>query len=287
MNKQVGKSLNRGIKTVIILIGVLVIICALILAALLLFGDYRRDYCSGECPEWMRDRCFAHRGIHAGPNTDENSATAFQNAIDLGYAIELDLRFTKDMVPMVIHDNDLSRMTGCDRKLSSMTYAEAKELVFSKSGEKILSLEEALALVDGRVPLLIEIKAYHIPGEFEKNIVEILRRYEGQFSIQSYNPFALRYVKKLNPDITIGLLLNDVPGLSGVKRVRILKDNIFGLICHPSFISYNHVLLEEHELDSIRSDKHFVYGFVYHETDLESDDYKATVDGIIFERGFD
>lgn len=268
----------------IVAASIVLAVCLLIAFMLLFFGNYRRDYCSGKCPEWMRDRSFAHRGIHSDPDTDENSGTAFQNAIDAGYAIELDLRYTKDMVPMVIHDNDLLRMTGVDRKLSSMTYAEAKDLVFLKSGERILSLEDALALVDGQVPLLIEIKAYHIPGVFEENIVDILRQYQGQYAIQSYNPFALKYVKKCNPEITIGLLLNDFPGLSGLKRPRILKDNLFCMVCHPSFLSYNHELLTEHELDSIRNEYHFVYGFVYDEEDLASDSYKNTVDGIIFER---
>nr|MBQ4457556.1 hypothetical protein [Clostridia bacterium] len=287
--RQINKCQNektkklRG-KTMKLIICIFIFFLLPLLIALLLFGNYRRNFCSGTCPSWMKEYHFAHRGIISDANTDENSMGAFRNAVDAGYAIELDLRFTKDMIPMVIHDNNLSRMCGVDKKLSDLTYEEARQLTYLKSGEPIVALEDVLNYVAGRVPLLIEIKAYHIPGEFEENIVKILSGYDGLFAIQSYNPFALNFVKNIDPSITVGLLLDDVPGLPHYKRGRILKDNLFCFICRPAFITYNIELVEPHELDLFRTPDHIVIGFLFSEEDIEKDNYKDLVDGIVFER---
>ena len=256
---------------------------ALIVLAVLIFGNYRRNYTRGKCPEWMCELSFAHRGIH-DESTDENSIGSFNKALELGYPIELDVRYTKDMIPMVIHDNNLLRTTGNNLMLSSLTYEQAKQLTFIKSNESIPSLEETLKLVNGRVPLLIEIKAYHFPGVFEERIMELLASYNGNYAIQSYNPLALNKVKKIDPSVTAGLLLDDIPVLHTSKRIRILKDNLFSYICRPAFITYNCALLEEHELDAFRTNDNFVYGFIFKEKDLELGNYKSTVDGIIFEQ---
>lgn len=276
------KGKKKGIKRIIACIGLLLIL--IILGSLVFLGNYRRNYCSGNCPDWMWNQPFAHRGLHADDDIDENSMGAFKAAVEAGYAIELDLRYTKDMVPMVSHDNDLSRVVGKKVNLSDITYEEAKTLTLQKSGEKIPSLEEVLAFIDDQVPLLIEIKSYHLPGEFERNIVEILKGYTGRYAFQSYNPFALKMVKELNPNVAIGLLLDDVPGIPVIKSARILKDNLFGMVCHPEFITYNVKLLEEHELDIYRSDNNLVLGFLFTEQDINEKNYLPFVDGIVFER---
>ena len=281
INRNYYKELNRRKARKIIII--LAFLLIFILCPLLFFGSSRKNYCRDKCPDWMWEWSYAHKGLHTDDHTDENSMGAFANAIESGYAIELDLRYTKDMIPMVCHDNDLFEEVGKRVKLSEITYDEAKALTYVKSGEQIASFEEVLAYVDGRVPLLVEIKAYHIPGKFEENIVELLSEYEGPFAVQSYNAFSLKYVKKLNPDITIGLLYDDIPGLHLTKTARILKDNLFGSICHPSFITYNADLVEAHELDIFRSKDHIVLGFLFTMDDIINKNYKDKVDGVIFE----
>ena len=272
---------RKAIKTIIyILISVIVVF----ICALLLNGRTRKNYCSGICPKWMWEWSYAHKGLHAAVGTDENSIGAFANAVEAGYAIELDLRYTKDMVPMVSHDNDLTEEVGENVRLSDISYDQAKMLSYVNSGEHLASLEEVLTYVDGRVPLLIEIKSYHLPGKFEENIVSLLSRYKGPFAIQSYSPFALNYVRKLNPSITVGLLYDDVPGIPTFKAARILKDNLFGALCHPAFITYNASLVEAHELDIYRSDEHILLGFLFTEDDILTGGYKDKVDGIVFER---
>ena len=54
---------------------------------------------------------YAHRGLHR-EGAEENSMTAFKNAVENGYGIELDVRFSKDGELVVFHDATLKRVCG-------------------------------------------------------------------------------------------------------------------------------------------------------------------------------
>lgn len=91
----------------------------------------------------------------------ENSLPAFARAAEQGYAIELDIQITKDGRIVVFHDDTMKRMCGNEGKISDYTYEELQQFHLGDSTEKIPLLREVLQTVDGRVPLLIEIK---MPG---------------------------------------------------------------------------------------------------------------------------
>jgi len=261
----------------------LVSLILIIICTFFVFGGSRKNYNSGACPDWMWNWAYAHKGIHKDENIDENSMSAFIKAIESGYAIELDLRYTKDRIPMVCHDNDLSDEVGENIRLSDITFEQAKKLQYIYSGEHIASFEEVLSFVDGRVPLLIDVKSFLFPGTFEENIVDLLSKYTGPYAIQSFSPFTLNFFRKLDPDITIGLLLDDIPGIPIARSIRILKDNLFSYMCHPNFIIYNVDRVTSHELDIYRDKDHIVLGYLYSEDDIRTQNYKVIVDGIIFE----
>jgi glycerophosphoryl diester phosphodiesterase len=90
-------------------------------------------------------RLLAHRG---GRNEiDENTLEAFQHAFDSGcWALETDVRFTKDKELMILHDNDFKRMCGIDKAPEEMTAAEIKELRTTE-GHKIPFLKDLLKLL--------------------------------------------------------------------------------------------------------------------------------------------
>jgi glycerophosphoryl diester phosphodiesterase len=270
--------LNRKKGRNMLLLGTTLVLVVLFLVA---FGVRRYAFCSPVEVYWLINTPIAHRGLHT-KKAVENSMSAFANAINQGFAIELDLQSTKDYVPMVIHDNDLERLTGIKKKLSQLSADEAKTLKLSNSEDTIPTLQEVLQLVNGRVPLLIEIKAYHIPGRFEQAVIETLKNYNGEFAIQSYNPLACNYIKKRMPEWTVGLLLNDLPKLNS-KVARNIKDNLFCLVCSPNFIAYNYSLVNSGMLDIYRNTGTTVLGFVLDPTFVGSEEYKAKVDNIIFE----
>jgi len=69
---------------------------------------------------WITEIPIAHRGLDNG-DIPENSMQAFKNAIEKGYAIELDVQLTKDKQLVVFHDSNLLRLTG-DIKLKIKLY---------------------------------------------------------------------------------------------------------------------------------------------------------------------
>ena len=99
---------------------------------------------------------FAHRGLH-GEGAAENTMTAFERACAAGVGIELDVQLTKDGELVVFHDDDLKRMTGDPRRVDEVDLAELQALDLPY-GEHIPRFEGVLARIDGRVPLLVELK---------------------------------------------------------------------------------------------------------------------------------
>ena len=55
---------------------------------------------------------IAHRGMFDNISVTENSLEAFRRACDSGFGIELDVRLSSDGIPVVIHDDNLERVTG-------------------------------------------------------------------------------------------------------------------------------------------------------------------------------
>ncbi len=188
--------------------------------------------------ELLRD--YAHRGLH-GDGVPENSLKAFDLACEAGYGLELDLQLSSDGEVMVFHDYTLKRMTGCDRRLSELTAAELSELRLAATNQHIPTFAEVLATVNGRVPILIELKGENLNTALVPKVVEHLRDYMGRYIIESFNPVLLRAIKKQLPEAYCGLLytnvVRDKPKVSvGNIMVTLM---LFNFIWRPSFIAYN------------------------------------------------
>ena len=130
---------------------------------------------------------FAHRGLHDNNHQiPENSLAAFQRAVDAGYGIELDVQLSADRIPVVFHDATLSRMCGIDRRVNELTFAELRQLSLVNTKEQIPSFQEALALVNGKVPLLVTVSNPFILPHFT-GIEKTARR----FSAGSFPPISI------------------------------------------------------------------------------------------------
>ena len=108
-------------------------------------------------PAAFLERPIAHRALH-GPGRPENSRAAIRAAVAAGYGIEIDVQPSADGVAMVFHDADLDRLTGTAGPIRGRTAADLARLPLHGGDEGIPTLAEVLALVAGRVPLLVEIK---------------------------------------------------------------------------------------------------------------------------------
>ena len=158
---------------------------------------------------------IAHRGASA--LAPENTMTAFEKAIELGAdVIELDLHLTRDDELVVIHDDTLDRTTDGRGPVHVRSLEELRRLDAGRwfadrfGGQRIPTLTEVLDRFAGKVPLALEVKAgsTFFPG-IEEQVVAALRRYSAidQAAIASFDHFALRRVKEIEPALRTAALL--------------------------------------------------------------------------------
>lgn len=154
---------------------------------------------------------IAHRGYHdRTAGRIENSPSAFRAAIAAGYAIECDIQPASDGTPMVFHDYDLRRLTGQSGRIAARTPEDLQGLTLLGGEDTIPTLAEVLALVAGRVPLLIEIKDQDgamgpSVGALERRVAEVLKGYAGPVALMSFNPFSVAALAEAAPDLPRGL----------------------------------------------------------------------------------
>lgn len=185
---------------------------------------------------------YAHRGFHDKPKIPENSMAAFKRAMLEGFGIELDVHLTKDNKLAVIHDASLKRTCGVDFLIEEMTLEEAKRYHLEESEESIPAFEEVLKLVDGLVPLVVELK---VEGGNEEALCrrtfEALDKYEGLYCVESFNPSAVMWLRKNRPEVVRGQLAGALKkgGFPMSPLADFLLKNLWvNILGKPDFVAY-------------------------------------------------
>lgn len=230
---------------------------------------------------FLKERMIAHRGLH-DKNIPENTISSFKKAINNNYIIELDVHVLKDNKVVVFHDDNLIRACNINKKIKDMTYDELKNLKLFNTIEHIPLLEDVLKMVNGRVPIIIELKTDVRVPKLENEVLKILKNYHGVFAIQSFNPLSIYYIKKKNPDIIIGQLVSDFKNnkMNFIKKF-ILKKMIFNILIHPDFISCNLNYLSSNKIKKLCKNK-IILGWTVRNIN-QYEDYKELCDNVIFE----
>ena len=187
---------------------------------------------------------IAHRGLFSLPDIPENSLPAFAEAADKGYAIELDVQLAKDDRLVVFHDETLQRMCGDPRLLRELSYEDLQKLTLSGTKERIPLFEDVLRLVDGRVPLVVEIKPEGRYIQTTKLTAEVLKKYPGIYCVESFNPVVMLWFRKHRPEVLRGQLSTNFKkdGDTHPRPVQfILQNMLTNFLSHPDFIAYNHI----------------------------------------------
>lgn len=190
---------------------------------------------------WVLQKPIAHRGLH-NFEFPENSVPSFENAIKHGFAIELDVRLTEDHTVVVFHDEKLSRMTDCDGYVSTLNSSSLADIKLNKTEYGIPTFEKTLETVNGKVPVLIEIKKAVQSFALEEKLLDMLKSYNGDYAVQSFSPYSMQFFYKNAPQILRGQLASyfhhgDID-MSHRDKVR-LKKLKFNDLSHPDFIAYN------------------------------------------------
>ncbi|MCL4188237.1 MAG: phosphodiesterase [Rhodobacteraceae bacterium] len=174
----------------------------------------------------------AHRALHdCTAGRPENSRAAVAAAVAAGYGIEIDVQPSADGRAMVFHDATLDRMTTGKGPVAARTAAELGAIGLKGGAEGIPTLAEVLALVAGRVALLVEVKDQDgamgpAVGPLEAAVAADLAGYAGPVAVMSFNPHSVAALARHAPQVPRGITtaafrLADWTGLTAPVRRRL------------------------------------------------------------------
>lgn len=158
--------------------------------------------------DWLVKRPIAHRGLHdAKRGVVENTASAFAAAIESGYAIECDLQLSGDGEAMVFHDDTVDRLMERNGTVGAMRARELRKLAFKAGKDRIQTLGELLDQIEGRVPLVIELKSHWDGNErLLSRALAVLEPYPGPYALMSFDPEVIAALRERSPDTVRGIV---------------------------------------------------------------------------------
>jgi glycerophosphoryl diester phosphodiesterase len=198
---------------------------------------------AGKRKEPFYGRNFAHRGLHSEDRTvPENSLAAFRLAVEAGYGMELDVQLSKDGKVVVFHDDTLDRVCGVHARVDELDYSELSKLRLCGSDESIPLFSEVLELVEGKEPIIVELKT----GKRNKELCEkthgLLKAYKGKTCIESFNPFIVMWFGIHSPELLRGQLSQRPADFrdGGIKGATafVLGNTLLNIFARPHFIAY-------------------------------------------------
>lgn len=194
---------------------------------------------------------YAHRGLHDIKNgIPENSLAAFRLSAEAGYGTEFDIQLSRDGQVVVFHDDGLRRVCGVDARVDSLDYDELKKLRLLGTDEYIPLFTEVLDVFRGTTaPLIVELKTGRRNDELCDKAIKILSGFDGNFCIESFNPFIVNRFRKKAPHICRGQLASEVSDyIPEQKKIvaSLLSSCRFSCMNKPDFIAYKNVPLPKH-----------------------------------------
>ena len=194
---------------------------------------------------WLK-RPIAHRGLHdAAKGIVENSASSVRAAMGAGYAVEVDLQCAADNMPVVFHDDTLDRLTVDSGPVAAHSADALSRISLRNSEDSILSFPALLALVNGHVPLVLEVKStWSRDGKFEANIANMLASYPGPVAVMSFDPYSLAAFRQTAPLLPRGLVADRFDDESHWSQLKLwqrlaMRNLLTAAIARPNFIAYD------------------------------------------------
>ncbi len=196
-------------------------------------------------PVWLTARPVAHRGLHDRiSGIIENMPGAATAAISGNFGIECDIQLSADGEAMVHHDDALGRLTEGSGALLDLTCRELKAVKFKDTAEQMMTLGDLCALVNGRVPIIIEVKS-HFDGDRKlvARMAQVLQAYAGPVAGMSFDPDQVVALRETMPGLLRGIVAErqyseaDWPEASPAQRRGMLHLR-HALRTRPQFVAY-------------------------------------------------
>ncbi|KAI1884448.1 hypothetical protein AGOR_G00226500 [Albula goreensis] len=156
----------------------------------------------------------AHRG--GGHDAPENTLAAIREASrNRATGVELDLEFTSDGIPVLMHDDTVDRTTNGSGPLGKLRYAEVRKLDASVKhrlrdkfpGEKVPTLQEAVEeCIKHRLTILFDVKGH--PDEAAAVLKVMYKKYPVLYNtsmVCSFEPKVIYKMRQADPDVVTAL----------------------------------------------------------------------------------
>lgn len=175
----------------------------------------------------------------------ESSLPAVRKAMVNGYAVKLDVRLTKDGIPIAFPDHDLYRVCGVEGSVEETRFTNMTDLKLMETEEPVCTLEDMLAKIDSQVPVILNLKSWKDNyGSLASAVSDVLELYEGIYAVESPDFRVLRWFKEYEPDVLRGQVYEkqtysgrDVAGAFLCFAKNFLLTNF---IASPDFISVDY-----------------------------------------------
>jgi len=167
----------------------------------------------------------------------ENSGGAIAAAVARGFGVELDVQLSRDGEAMVFHDHVLDRLTAAQGPVAARTAAELQAIRLTIGGEAMPRLAEALDLIGGRTPLLVELKSPgRQVGRLCAAVAGALQAYSGPAGVMSFNPEVGGWFARHAPHLLRGLVVTE----NGKRGMRGRIERPFSLWrARADFLAYD------------------------------------------------
>lgn len=196
---------------------------------------------------WIIDKYIARDGV-CEEGLTENTLSAYDVAIKNKYALSIPVKMIDDGSLICFGHSSLSKVISSESGyINKMTLDELKNFNLNENGEKIPTLREALDHIDGKIPVILDIKNDGMVGKFEESIITLVDNYikshkkYGDIAIMSSNPYTLEYFLNNYPYVTrilkSGKFETKMYGSIPAKKLTKLK---LYKITQADFICYSH-----------------------------------------------
>lgn len=176
---------------------------------------------------------YAHRGFYKKDQSiKENSMKAFEEAVNRGYGIELDVQLNKDHEVVVYHDFNLTRLEEAEFNIKDLGLVDLRQY-------EICTLQEVLDLVQGKIELIVELKSDSNRNELCQKVTDILKYYNGPYCVESFDPRIVRWFNIHAAGFKRGQLIMPVGNYDNKLVGLFINSLLYNLWTKPNFLAVN------------------------------------------------